>query len=126
MADIDVPPAEWADFLDSFSRRHRGWLVSVSQSDTAGTSRAGEYRPLAAVTPERDGARVSAIAIAFAADSGAPVVRIDRPSTVRVERTTEGAERALEIVDAQQLRTRLDFRAAATSDMLDGVAPAEI
>lgn len=126
MSVVDIPPAEWAEFLESFSRRHRGWLVSVSQSGAAGAPFAGDYRPLAAVTPERDGPRISAIAISFAAGDGPPVVRVAHPTIVHVERTSEGAEQALEIVDEDRLRTRLAFRAAATPDMLDGVAPAEI
>ena len=30
--DVEIPPAEWASFADSFSRQHEGWLANVSVS----------------------------------------------------------------------------------------------
>jgi hypothetical protein len=28
--DVDIPSKDWDSFLDSFSRQHQGWLVTIS------------------------------------------------------------------------------------------------
>jgi hypothetical protein len=122
MATIDVPVDQWPEFLDEFSRQHRAWLTTVEPS----VKGLGEPRPLGAVRPERDGRRISAIEVSFAGDSGADVIRIENPMSLRVRRTATGADRALEIVDDEGFCTRLGFRAIAKLEMLDGVAPGEL
>jgi hypothetical protein len=126
MPVFDIPREQWPPFLDSFSRRHRGWLASVEQSDLTSTTVAADLQPLATVTAERDGLDISAITISFAAASGASEVRLEKPTVIRVDRTSEDDERALEIVDEDGVRTRIGFRATASPEMLNGLAPAEI
>jgi Family of unknown function (DUF5335) len=126
MSLVDVSREQWPEFLESFSGRHRGWLASVEQSDLTGTTLVADAQPLLRVTAERDGPDISAIRILFAAVSGASEVRLQKPTRVRVDRMTEDAERGLEIVDEDGIRTRVGFRATATPEMLDGLAPAEI
>ena len=29
MVTREIPPGEWKDFFDEFTRRHEGWLVTV-------------------------------------------------------------------------------------------------
>jgi hypothetical protein len=72
------------------------------------------------------GKNISAIRILFAPVSGAPEVRLHKPTRVSVDRTSEDTERGLEIVDEEGVRTRVAFRTTATPEMLDGLAPAEI
>ena len=126
MPTVDVPRNDWPEFLETFSRQHRAWLTTVEQPAGEVIASAGEPRPLAAVTPERDGRRVSAIEIAFAGDSHGAVVRVENPASVRLRKTDEGADRGLEIVDDEGVCTRVRFRAAAIPEMLDGVAPGEL
>jgi hypothetical protein len=78
------------------------------------------------VTAEQDGPIVFAIRILFAASSGEPEVRLEKPIRVSIEQTRENAERALEIVAEDGVRARLGFRATAPPEMLDGLAPEEI
>jgi hypothetical protein len=122
MSTIDVPVDEWPEFLETFSREHRAWLTTVEPP--IGGLR--EPRPLGAVTPARDGRRISAIEVSFAEDSGADILRIENPMTVRFRQTAGGADRALEIVDDEGFCTRLGFRTIAKLEMLDGVAPGEL
>lgn len=122
MATIEVPVDEWPEFLEAFSRQHRAWLTTVEPS----VGGLGEARPLGAVKPERDGRRISAIEVSFAGDSGADILRIENPMSLRVRQTAAGADRALEIVDDEGFCTRLGFRAIAKLEMLDGVAPGEL
>jgi hypothetical protein len=122
MPTIDVPRNEWPGFLETFSRQHRAWLATVESP----LAPAHEERPLAAVEPRRDGSRVSAIEISFTGEAGEESVCVADPTTVRVHRTDEGADRALDIVDRDGNRTRIGFRVTATPDMLDGLAPGEL
>jgi hypothetical protein len=122
MPTIDVPIEEWPDFLETFSRQHRAWLTTI-EPPIGGL---GEPRPLGAVRPARDGRRISAIEVSFAGDSGADILRIENPMSVRFRQTAAGADRALEIVDDEGFCTRLGFRAIAKPEILDGVAPGEL
>jgi hypothetical protein len=122
---LEVPREQWPAFLHSFSGRHRGWLASVEQSDPSRTI-ATAAQPLLEVVAERDGPDVSAIRILFAPVSGAPEVRLHKPTRVSVDRTSEDTERGLEIVIEDGARTRVAFRATAKPEMLDGLAPAEL
>jgi hypothetical protein len=45
---------------------------------------------------------------------------------VRVQRTSDGAERALEIETVDGAFVRVAFRATVPPDQLDGIAPGEI
>jgi hypothetical protein len=126
MPTLDVPRGEWPQFLESYSGQHRAWLATVERQGEPGMRRGDEPRPLSAVTPRRDGARVSAIEIVFAGDSTGDVVRIDNPAAVRVRTTDEGADRGLDILDQDGACTRIAFRAAAIPEMLDGLAPGEL
>jgi hypothetical protein len=126
MPTVDVPRHEWPEFLETFSRQHRAWLTTVDQPAGDITTSADEPRPLAAVTSEGDGRRVSAIEIAFAGDSHGGVVRVENPTSLRLRKTEEGADRGLEIVDDEGVCTRVRFRAAAIPEMVDGLAPGEL
>jgi hypothetical protein len=126
MSLVDVSRENWPEFLESFSVRHRGWLASVERSDSTGTTIVANAQPLLRVVAERDGPDISAMRILFAAVSGAPEVRVHKPTRVRVDGTSEEDERGLEVLDEEGIRTRIGFRATATPEMLDGLAPAEI
>jgi hypothetical protein len=105
-------------------RRSARWFEAASGGGIRWSL--GEARPLGAVKPERDGRRISAIEVSFAGDSGADILRIENPMSLRVRQTAAGADRALEIVDDEGFCTRLGFRAIAKLEMLDGVAPGEL
>jgi hypothetical protein len=124
MPIVDVPRDQWPEFLETFSRQHRAWLAVVEQPGRAIAS--GPGWPLVGVTAERDGSRVSLIEISFDPESHAEMVRVENPSAVRVDRTTEGADRALEIVGEHGAWTRISFRTTSMPEMLDGLAPAEL
>ncbi|WP_139556398.1 DUF5335 family protein [Methylotetracoccus oryzae] len=53
MRCVDIPPTEWADFCERFSRRHRGQLAATfvkGAGDTAATRCTARDLPFAAVT----------------------------------------------------------------------------
>lgn len=122
MPAIDIPPERWSEFLETFSRQHRAWLTTLESS----VGRV-EARPLRAVEPVREGGALSAIEISFAGESGGETVRVEHPTALRLRQTAEGADRAIEIIDAEGCCTRVGFRTTtAPSDILDGIAPDEL
>jgi hypothetical protein len=119
---VAVPAVEWCGFLERFSRRHRGWLAT-----THGFKR---DEPLTRVPSERlesvalersDSDGLIRVTFANAISLCAPC-----PRALRVQKTPEGAEAALEVETAAGAFIRLAFRATALPDQLDGVAPAEL
>ena len=84
------------------------------------------WRPLDTVVAREVPGRPMAIELRFqdALEPMAVVVR--RPCAVRVTETPEGAERGIDIEDAEGVCTRVRFRATALPEALDGVAPGEL
>ena len=127
MSVREIPETEWQDFLEDFSRGHRAWLATVDRLHSGGgDSVEAVDRPLGSVTPEVSAHRVIGIEIRFQEDGRAsePIV-IENPTSVRVDENEIGATRGLEIRDEEGECTRIRFRAAPPSEMLDGIAPGE-
>ena len=122
----EIAPAEWATFLEQFSREHRAWRVTVERVDPEGTLAHPTIEgALDAVVPDVTAHRLVGIEIRLQPE-GKPALEIQLPKTLRVEETDEGAVRALEIDNERGGRTRIQFRATALPEALDGVAPGEL
>jgi pimeloyl-ACP methyl ester carboxylesterase len=122
-----VPIGEWCSFLESFSRRHRGWLTSVTTLAPRGPShQLITDRPLDAIQVLRDAGRITALEMRFS-DGIAPrsVVAL-APHLLRVDETPRGTERGLDVEDRCGLHTQVRFRAAVRPEEVDGVAATEL
>ena len=42
---VEIPREEWLEFLDSFSRQHRNWLVTLEVTGGAGRRTGGPLKP---------------------------------------------------------------------------------
>ena len=120
MRTIEVPQKEWARTLDEFSLIHEGWLVSL---DVIGPDLGAQPQirdlPLRGVTAET-GTRDPAITIAAAHADGEQVTHIiHMPTHVRIERTNDGADVALQIESAEGLAAILRFKTAALPETVD-------
>ena len=128
MSAREIPPAEWPEFLEQFSRDHHAWLATVDRmnADSPGQVDAVE-RPLGSVVPQMTARRIERIEVRFQEDSRArEAIRIEAPTSIRVDETAEGVVRGLEIVDEKGKCTRVRFRTAPLPEMLDGMAPGEL
>jgi len=128
MSMREIPVAQWSEFLDQFSRGHRAWLATVDRvhPDSSSHVEAVE-QPLGAIVPQIAVSHVARIEIRFQEDPHArEPIRIDKPTSVRVDETADGAARGLEIIDEDGECTRVRFRAAPLPEMLDGIAPGEL
>lgn len=124
MSVCDVPRSRWADVLGQFSRSHRGWLArAVTVRPGPELMSHTDWYPLESVTLTWNGGRATAVRVAF---QGGPDVCVGGPRAVAVDRTLDGAERALEIDAAGGVFVRIVFRATALPEEVDGMAPAEL
>lgn len=117
-----VPAVEWRTFLEEFSRRHRAWLATVHSVERGVPVTRIPSEGLASVTlnghcPE-DIVRLTFL-------NGVSLCA-PRARAVRVQRTEDGAECALEVETVDDGFIRLAFRATALPEQVDGLAPAEV
>jgi hypothetical protein len=112
-----VPRKEWASFFEQFSRRHEGWLATLRVLDEKfGAQTEARELPLEGIVA--DGDRISIHL------GERPQMHVSHPvadpDCVWVEEE-DGAERALEVESITGTRTILEFRVAASPEMVDGL-----
>ncbi len=128
MSTREIPTDQWRSFLDQFSRDHRAWLATIEcVGHGTATSIEAFERPLASVVPQMAGSRVARIDIRFQQDSHErEPIHVDAPTSIRVDETSQGVARGLEILDDDGVSTRVRFRVAPRPETLDGIAPGEL
>ena len=121
MVTREIPRNEWPRFFDEFSRRHRGWLVTIEIFGSLGAQVEAKERPLnGIVAEERDGS--FAIEILTGSAPGETLTHtITRPTRIQVEETREGAEVAVQIESSDEGKTLIRFRATALPETVDGL-----
>jgi hypothetical protein len=125
MRTVEVPEKDWARTLNEFSAIHRGENVSLDViGPTMGVQPQIRELPLRGVTAEA-GPRGSAITISAARFDGEHIEHLIPSAThVRIERTNEGADVALEIESEEGLAAILRFKTAALPKSADdGLRP---
>ena len=115
MATEVIPPTRWREFLDGFSRAHRGWLVTVDSAEGPGVMMRDV--PLAAILVD-DGD----IVIETAMDRQHTDHVVRDPVAIRLERADDGAERQIEIASGEGGLVRVRFRSAVPPELVNGVA----
>jgi hypothetical protein len=110
MLTLEIPARDWSRVLDEFSSVHEGWLVSLDlKAPAIGAQREISRLPLVGVTAE-SGANDPTITIAAARRDGEHISHIiHAPTHVRLERTTDGADVALEVESADGTAAVLRF-----------------
>ena len=123
MPTREIPRSEWVSFLDSFSRQHEGWLITVEVlGKDVGAQIEAREQPLAGVTADLRGGDQDVVSILFGAAADKHVAHlIHAPSHVRLKETEGGAHEALHIESKGGTTTLLRFRAAVSPETLDGV-----
>jgi hypothetical protein len=122
MPTIDVPQKEWMQTLNQFSALHDGWLVSLDVlGPTLGAQPQIRELPLRGITAEIV-ARDPIITIAASRSDGEHITHIiHSPTRVQIERTSEGADVAVQIQSGDGTAAILRFKTIARPDSVDGV-----
>lgn len=123
MPTQEIKRDEWTAFLDTFSRQHEGWLATleVLGPDIGAQQEAGDL-PLEGITATSEDDAVQSIAISLGKTPEDHITHtIIGPTRIWLEQTSLGANAALEIESADEVKTLLRFRSALPADMVDGV-----
>jgi hypothetical protein len=116
----DIPRESWRDELDSFSRQHEGWLVSVTSTQPDGDDGVEAHDvPLQGVSPASP--RLERIAIIVGRGSGHITHEVHHPTRLARDLTAEGATRSLLIEGEDGTTTRVEFRSPMRPEDVDGV-----
>ncbi|MCC7415546.1 MAG: DUF5335 family protein [Acidobacteria bacterium] len=117
MRTIEIPQRDWPRALDEFSAAHEGWLVSLDVLGSAiGAQPQFRELPLRGVTAEIASSD-PIITIAASRGDGEHITHIiHAPTHVRIERTNEGADVALQIESDEGDAAILRFRNAEAGD----------
>jgi hypothetical protein len=102
----EIPKEEWQEFLTSFSRSHSNWLVDVESGNVQ--LHQAQLKQLTMTGSSID------------LKVGENVLTIQKPSTICLKQTDEGADEALEIASPGQL-CRIRFKSPTLPELVDGV-----
>ena len=116
MATLEIPRSEWISFFDSFSNRHRGWLITMEiMSADLGDQVEVRDLPLEGITPELRGEN-DEFEITVGDEKDRHLSKtIFGAHNVWLKQNDEGADEALEI-DAKTEKVLLLLRAGASTD----------
>jgi hypothetical protein len=122
MPTLEIPREEWTTFFDSFSNRHRGWLVTLEILDPEiGDQTEAHDLPLEGITAELNqrGADQIEVVVGSKADSHLSDTIAD-PWEVWLKSTDEGADDVLEI-KAKNKTTLIRFKSTILPEMVDAL-----
>jgi hypothetical protein len=117
-----VPPSEWRSFVDRFSRANHARLATVHGIEHGvPVTRVPCVATESVALVKRDSGQH--LSLTF---GNGITLRAPRLCAVRVQETSDGAERALEVDTADGAVVRIAFHATALPEPLDGIAPGEV
>ena len=120
----EVPQPRWREELDSFSRRHEGWIVSIkTRSPDGHVATQAHDLPLQGVTA--DSPRSNDVAIVVGKPDGSFMHEVRNPSAVAIEVSDDRAERALIIDGPDGTTTMVEFRSPMRPEDVDGLPTAD-
>ncbi len=122
MSTQEIPRDEWTTFLERYSRQHEGWLATleVFAADIGAQEEARDLPLEGITTATKDDPKTISISLGNNPEDHVTHSIID-PTRLWLEQTSEGANAALEIESAGDVKTLLRFRSALLAEMVDGV-----
>jgi uncharacterized protein DUF5335 len=123
MSTQEIPRNEWKTFLDRFSRQHEGWLATLEVlAADIGAQQEARDLPFEGITATSRDSAPETIAISLGKAAEDHVTHtITGPTRIWLEQTSQGANAALEIESADEVKTLLRFRSPLPAEMVDGV-----
>jgi hypothetical protein len=123
MSTQEIPRDEWTTFLDKYSRQHEGWLATLEVfAPDIGAQEEARDLPLEGIIADSKDADPKTISISLGDKPENHVTHtITDPTRLWLEQTAEGANAALEVESAGDVKTLLRFRSALPAEMADGV-----
>jgi len=115
-----IPSDQWISFLNSFSKQHEGWLVTLEVLDPElGAQTEASELPLEGISGSTAPKTIS-ISLGDA-PSNHLTHTVNSPTQLWLSRTSQGADEALEIESIDGAKTLLRFRSAMPTELVDGL-----
>lgn len=123
MKTKEIPKNEWPKFLENFSRKHEGWLVTLEIFGTELGAQVQERElALAGIVDEWDEIHGDRIVIMVGEKPDDHMTHsIGHPTQVSLEQTVGGEDVALAIKSADGVTALLRFLSPALPEMVDGL-----
>jgi Family of unknown function (DUF5335) len=122
----EISRAEWNEFFDGFSRRHRGWLATVEEvGPTTGAMVESRRLPFEGIFADPRGEGSVTLLLGREPDKHVEH-SIAAPKRVWLETLEGGAEAALEIESGAGRKTILSFEHPRPSEMVDGLVRTDL
>jgi hypothetical protein len=122
MPTREIQRNEWVSFFDSFSNRHREWLVTVEIMDPEiGDQTEARDLPLVGITAELNERGPDQIEILVGSQTDRHVSNsVVAPRQVWLKSSDEGADEVLEIKGENET-VLIRFRSAVLPELVDGL-----
>jgi len=122
MPTREIQRNEWVSFFDSFSSRHRGWLVTVEIMDPEiGDQTEARDLPLVGITAELNARDPDQIEILVGNQADRHVSNsVVAPKQVWLKSSDEGADEVLEIKGENET-VLIRFRSAVLPELVDAL-----
>jgi hypothetical protein len=115
----DIGRDSWREELDSFSRQHEGWIVSITtrspQGDVAVAAHDVPLQGVSSASPRSDD-----IAISVGDSRKHLTHEVREPASLQIDLTASRAERALIIHGNDGTTTTIEFRSPMRPEEVDG------
>ena len=122
MSSVSIPQKQWREFLQEFSRRHHGWLVTVETHDLETSEDvASRFLPLQSIALDLEDEKNPRINVTVRSDQKEIRQILFRPSEVVLYRSARGDEEAVRVVSINTTTT-IRLRVATSPELVDGVA----
>ena len=122
MPTIEPRRANWREFLNSFTKRHRGWLCTVEVlGPSIGAQVEARELPLAGISIEDRGGRASVGIVLGDAETAHVSHAIEAPERIYLKQNADGADETLEIEGAGT-QTIITIKVPALPETVDGIA----
>ncbi len=122
MSSVSIPQKQWREFLQEFSHRHHGWLVTVETHDLeTAEDVASRFLPLQSIALDLEDEKNPRINVTVRSDEKEIRQILFRPSEVVLYRSARGDEEAVRVVSINT-STTIRLRVATSPELVDGVA----
>jgi len=122
MSSVSIPQKQWREFLQEFSHRHHGWLVTVETHDLeTAEDVASRFLPLQSIALDLEDEKNPRINVTVRSDEKEIRQILFRPSEVVLYRSARGDEEAVRVVSINT-STTIRLRVTTSPELVDGVA----
>jgi hypothetical protein len=120
-----IPRDQWREELDSFSRRHEGWIVRVAVTEPGGRSRF-EARDIRLRGVAAELTHTPAIVVMVGDHPDAQMAhQVTNPQGLEFEQTETGTISALVVRSGDGTETAVEFRSPMRPEDVDGLPAAK-